>query len=602
MNKAEEIYSDILSQITALHQLPMSMDNWCSACAILAKAFKVAGIVKEPDVSVLPFFKPGLTYLTHAPKEVSLDSILDTLDDASEFYSFEEQLVVVRAFSQMMDQFESWAETIDLSHGRYWRGREGVKPWNKENLEEAGCEPPPYYGWVLVNVNRIKNHFDPPVEPYATELNNNPYNDRLFTYQTTRSAWRFSSEFIETLMRQATKTASDNPLVGKYLAWGAKSPEDIPSWCLKIRDGQVSRELFERNLKVTANNLSELLERLNANAKSYYDGKEKQLRDLVDECFTGAMYQSKSPVKALEDKLDEVNKGLESGYLRCDGPSWHPVLAEALKLPRYRIYYFDWASMYEDEGPDEPGLMFTLEDGSKCEVHYNTTESKWWSSMDVVEYKVGNIIDACKYWVNQLNIPAVYSEWLEIDALWKSCCGAETSYHCFGDTYHFAEAFCHGLLKVSGILEDLQVKSRLNEEPEKPKTSAFTDEDKDDIARRTMAMILERPIPAIVDGYSKEGRKEAVQIANTKMSEKDWFSDPNLAILFGSHPNTIANWRKKPEMAPAGFADAWSAKDIRRMSQVAHLYKANRERADVMNTKGVKRNMSEEQIHNERLK
>ena len=110
----------------------------------------------------------------------------------------------------------------------------------------------------------------------------------------------------------------------------------------------------------------------------------------------------------------------------------------------------------------------------------------------------------------------------------------------------------------------------------------------------------EGQLNVIVNGFSAEGRKEVVQIVNTKMSEKDWFSDVNLALLFNTHTNTIANWRKKPQSAPLGFSDAFSGKNIKQMTKLANQYILSRERSDVMNTKGLKRNLSEEQIYREK--
>lgn len=111
-----------------------------------------------------------------------------------------------------------------------------------------------------------------------------------------------------------------------------------------------------------------------------------------------------------------------------------------------------------------------------------------------------------------------------------------------------------------------------------------------------------RELPVVrVAGYTEEGRAESVQIANTKMAEKDWFLDANLQTLFGVSVNTPYNWRHG-KSAPEGFAEAFEKKDVEKMMEIAKKYKANRARADAMNTKGVERNLSEEQMHKQRLK
>ena len=100
----------------------------------------------------------------------------------------------------------------------------------------------------------------------------------------------------------------------------------------------------------------------------------------------------------------------------------------------------------------------------------------------------------------------------------------------------------------------------------------------------------------VVDGYTKNGRKESIQIANTIVAERDWFSDPNLALLFDVHSNSIANWRRG-KGAPEGFHAAFMNKDYELMRKCAERYKANRSRTDAMSTKRVKHGLSEEQIY-----
>ena len=129
LEKAQNAYDNILNQLKELARQPMSIENWSAACALMAKGMRVATIAKEEDISVLPFYRIGLKYLRHAPKDVSIEQALETMDDSHEFYSLKEQRVILEAFSCFADQLEEWAETIDLHHGAYWRMRENARPW-----------------------------------------------------------------------------------------------------------------------------------------------------------------------------------------------------------------------------------------------------------------------------------------------------------------------------------------------------------------------------------------------------------------------------------------------------------------------------------------
>lgn len=105
------------------------------------------------------------------------------------------------------------------------------------------------------------------------------------------------------------------------------------------------------------------------------------------------------------------------------------------------------------------------------------------------------------------------------------------------------------------------------------------------------------PIPVVLAGTSGKTIADAI---HRKPAEKDYLSDSNLSILFAVHVNTISNWRKG-KSAPDGFADAIARRDANAMRLVSEKYKANRAKKDVMNTKHVKRGISEEQIYRESL-
>lgn len=777
MSKITDIYKEVADRVAEFYKQPMSIGGWCDACQLLGKAFKAAAIAKEEDVSVLSFYVPGLKYICHAPKELPMEQVLESMDDSNEFYSYDEEQTILASFTFMMDQLENWAEVLDMHHGVWWRNRENTKQWNKASWDDDYYDKPPYYGWVLANINKIKNHFDPPCGEYATVVNNNPYYEKLFAYQATRQQWRFHPEIIEILLSRVTEE-QNSPLVEKYIAWGAESASEVPSWCLKVKDGNISKELFEKNLKVHATDARDLIEQLNGNVNAFNAEKEKHLRDLVDDCFCGALYQGKPPVKALRDKIKEVSDGLASRWLRNGDARWAPFLAEALKLPRYDLYYFFWNN--PEEGPDEPGLFYTIADGSKLEVHYSTRDSEWYSDMDNAEYELEELMRRCMNIAIESEIPNLVDDWLDIQANWDECRDAnESTYHCCGDTLKFATSFCHGLMKIGNLIPLLKQKveskvwkpssaeeavrhydeeglaeykerrkavedafrtharlfamsgdpfgfvlKRLKSEIEEMKSGvpqcpqdaacwqdvmkpilsynpyiseyeavseddeshfsvegvngekyylyghSVDPEEKDD-CRQIDELVGEyikagekrarecgsrshpiwvsalagwkqsklawklrsnqASIDAMVDrmkeaagilsvdynlggddspdtlprvmvaGYTPEGRKESVQIANTKMTEKDWFTDPNLQMLFGVSTNTPYNWRQG-KGAPEGFAEAFEKKDIKKMMEIAKKYKASRERADAMNTKGVERNLSEEQMHRQRLK
>ena len=467
LEKAKKAYDNILDQLKELIRHPMSLENWSAACNLMAKGMRVATIAKEEDVSMLPFYRTGLKYLRQAPKETSIEQALETMDDSNEFYSLTEQREILEAFSVFADRLEEWAEAMDLHHGVYWRMRENTRPWNRNDEDDYYQDDrPPYYGWVLVNINKVKEHFAPLPEPYANEVNNNPFNDRLFAYQQTRKRWKFHPEFIETLLSKISEVPEENPLVGKYLEWGAKSVTEIPAALLKIKNGMISKELTERNLAVRDEDYEGLFKRLNGNANSYLDEQEAKVRDAINECLEGVVYEDRDVVDVVNEKLDEIDKGLDKHCL-ADDYCWGPVLAAALRLPRYTIYYFDWAAHYSDEGPDEPGLVYQLRDGTSQQVHCQVRESKWWDGMDKAEWKIQNIIDKCKNVAAQTGTDAVLNQWYDIEAAWKKCRrGNESLYHGSGDTDGFAAAFCDGLLKLSVILPDIKTEPKTEHKSE----------------------------------------------------------------------------------------------------------------------------------------
>lgn len=110
----------------------------------------------------------------------------------------------------------------------------------------------------------------------------------------------------------------------------------------------------------------------------------------------------------------------------------------------------------------------------------------------------------------------------------------------------------------------------------------------------------DRKVHAIVDGFSSEGRRQAIQINNSEDSVSGLLSNVNLAKLFGVHTNTIANWHRGHK-APDGFKAAFANRDYDGLIASAAAYRAKRGKCDVMHVKGLLRGISEEQLHREKM-
>ena len=109
------------------------------------------------------------------------------------------------------------------------------------------------------------------------------------------------------------------------------------------------------------------------------------------------------------------------------------------------------------------------------------------------------------------------------------------------------------------------------------------------------------PMEVKIDGYTAEGAKQAKAVINAKPAEQNYFSDTNLRLLFEVSANTPANWRTGRAKPPEGFMDAFMRKDGNAMRACAERYRASRAKGDAMNTKHVKRGISDEQIYRESL-
>lgn len=107
-------------------------------------------------------------------------------------------------------------------------------------------------------------------------------------------------------------------------------------------------------------------------------------------------------------------------------------------------------------------------------------------------------------------------------------------------------------------------------------------------------------VHAIVDGFSVEGRRQAIKIRNSEAHVGGLLSNVNLARLFGVHVNTIANWLHG-DTAPEGFREAHGNRDYDRLIAIAAVYRAKRGKCDAMNVKGVVRGISEEQLCREKV-
>ena len=88
-----------------------------------------------------------------------------------------------------------------------------------------------------------------------------------------------------------------------------------------------------------------------------------------------------------------------------------------------------------------------------------------------------------------------------------------------------------------------------------------------------------------------------------KRPERTFFTLKALQKLFGVSVNVPSNWLKGVSRPPDGFIEAYQKKDVAAMMDCAEKYKAVRglAKSDAMNSKGLVRGMSEEQIHREKV-
>ena len=737
--KTEDIYGEIAVRIQRVAAKPMSIDSWTLVCSLMARGAKVAAIAKTEDISLLPFYRMGLKLLRQAPKEMSVERALETLDDSDEFYSYEEQLVIVRAFSEFVDRLEEWAESLDISHGVYWRHREDSRPWSRENIEDcAEGDIPPYYGWILVVINKIKNHFEPPLEPYANELNNNPFGEVLFAYQTTRQKWKFYPKIVEDFAAQISPVLDEKPLVGKCLAWGAPSvdkipPEDIRRSVGKTPESESRYAKVDRLMAVYAKMKPSItrfqalccvvkmgMEAACSGEADFYVWETNWLtaalqllgenpcpnsctvieRQNLFEAIAMAMEKIVSLFRILQESdpdavaeeydyffqdVNNVMEGLvcrdpESGKKRIfitpdfvvkKGARGNWVFNEvnirrlgahctakkaiehyrAMEVSESDQQLVDAANTYrsddvvslisvyllfqqaievtgklvaELEVSDDDTARTLVSDknimGSVFQPFFSTYYTPYTRYTSNAEKnkevcaeietdikKLTDLIDRIFLRVARLpnaqpSLQGALKVWNKISSLYRFRMNNPFIELSIDRQEEYLGLVCEVINSFVALSHE-SVKSTIKNETET--TSAGRESNMvsaEDIARYFAEILSARPLTAIVGGFSKEGRSEAIQIANTKMAERDWFSDPNLSLLFGTHANTIANWRKKPKTAPEGFSEAWERKDEKKMTEVACRYKAQREKGDAMEARRVRRNMSEEELYRERLK
>lgn len=130
---------------------------------------------------------------------------------------------------------------------------------------------------------------------------------------------------------------------------------------------------------------------------------------------------------------------------------------------------------------------------------------------------------------------------------------------------------------------------------------AVTEEDKNDIAKRTVDLMREGPMEAVVVGLSKTGAAQVSAAAQVKRSERGLFPDKVIQALFGVGENTPGNWRNGRVAPPPGFLEAFDKQDPAAMYECAERYKRTRKGAgkggDAMNTDGLEHGLSDEQIY-----
>lgn len=169
-----------------------------------------------------------------------------------------------------------------------------------------------------------------------------------------------------------------------------------------------------------------------------------------------------------------------------------------------------------------------------------------------------------------------------------------------GDIVHGTrrlEKSCRDFIEAANLFgEELQLASdALSEYESKVKQRLERAAQGDDpLVEGIMRRLKKEPILATVDGFSKVGRQETLTIARSKGPVKGLFSQPKLAKLFGTHVNTIANWMGGKTAIPNGFSEALERKDYDGMIACAEIYRASRNKMDVMEAKRLVRNASDE--------
>ena len=110
-------------------------------------------------------------------------------------------------------------------------------------------------------------------------------------------------------------------------------------------------------------------------------------------------------------------------------------------------------------------------------------------------------------------------------------------------------------------------------------------------------------IPARVVSFEKPSLAQVVAALTTKHPERTFFSTKVLQKLFGVSVNVPSNWLNHVSRPPEGFFDAYEKNDFAAMMDCAEKYKAVRglAKCDAMNSKGLMRGMSEEQVYREKV-
>ena len=114
------------------------------------------------------------------------------------------------------------------------------------------------------------------------------------------------------------------------------------------------------------------------------------------------------------------------------------------------------------------------------------------------------------------------------------------------------------------------------------------------------------PAEVVVVGFSEAAMRQLARFLAGRMGGRPakrnrYLTNSVLAELFGTHANTVSNWRTGRVAAPDGFASALQAGDYGALKRIADRYRDVREARDAYAVRRMAHGLSEEAVHRHRL-